>query len=65
VIKIDVEGAEILVLKGAEKTLKTNPNIKIIVASYHYPSEIEEVTNFLNERGFKTRVSRDGIVMTI
>jgi len=65
VIKIDVEGAEILVLKGAEKTLKANPNIKIIVAAEHYPSEAKEVCQFLNDRGFKTKVSQDNIVMTI
>ena len=65
IIKIDAEGAEIPILKGAEKTLKANPNAKIIVASYHYPSEIKEVCQFLNERGFKTKVSSGSVVMTI
>jgi FkbM family methyltransferase len=65
IIKIDAEGAEIPILRGAEKTLKTNPNLKIFVASYHYPSEVEEVCQFLNERGFKTRVLKEGIVTTI
>ena len=65
IIKIDAEGAEIPILKGAEKTLKANPNAKIIVASYHYPSEIKEVCQFLNERGFKTRVLKESIVTTI
>jgi FkbM family methyltransferase len=65
VIKIDTEGAEMLILKGAEKTLKENPKAKIIVASYHYPSEIKEVTDFLNKRGFKTKITKDGIVMTL
>lgn len=65
IIKIDTEGAEIPILKGAEKTLKTNPNAKIIVASYHYPSEVEEVCQFLNERGFKTIVLKESIIITI
>lgn len=65
IIKIDTEGSEIPILKGAEKTLKANPNAKIIVASYHYPSEIKEVCQFLNERGFKTKVSKENIVTTI
>lgn len=65
IIKIDTEGAEIPILKGAEKTLKANPNAKIIVASYHYPSEKEEVCQFLNERGFKTKVLLGDIVVTI
>ena len=65
IIKIDTEGSELPVLKGAEKTLKANPNIKIIVAAEHYPSEIKEVSQFLNNKGFKTKVSRDGIVMAV
>ena len=65
IIKIDAEGSEVPILKGAEKTLKANPNIKIIVAAEHYPSEAKEVCQFLNDRGFKTKVSQDNIVMTI
>jgi len=65
VLKIDAEGAEMSILKGADRTLKDNPNMKIIIASYHYPSEIKEVYQFLNERGFKTKVFPGGIVMTI
>ena len=65
VIKIDTEGAEMPILRGAEKTLKANPNIKIIVAVEHYPSEIEEVCQFLNDRGFETKISQNIIVTTI
>ena len=65
IIKIDTEGAEIPILKGAEKTLKANPNVKILVASYHYPLEKKEVCQFLNEKGLKTKVSKEGIVITI
>jgi len=64
IIKIDAEGAEAPILKGAEKTLKINPNLKIIVASYHYPSEIKEVQNFLENKGYKTKVFSPGIVIT-
>jgi len=65
IIKIDTEGAEIPVLKGAEKTLRANPSVKIIVAAEHYPGEAKEVCKFLNERGFKTKVSKENLVMTI
>ena len=65
IIKIDTEGAEIPILKGAEKTLKANPNIKIIIAAEHYPSEAKEVCQFLNDRGFETEVSHSGIIMTV
>ena len=64
IIKIDAEGAEAPILKGAEKTLKINPNLKIIVASYHYPSEIKEVQNILENKGYKTKVFSPGIVIT-
>ena len=64
-IKIDAEGAEIPILKGAEKTLKTNPNIKLIIATEHYPSEAEEVCQFLNDRGFKAKVYKGSIITTI
>jgi len=64
IIKIDAEGAEMPILKGAKTTLKANPNMKIIIASYHYPSEAKEVCQFLNERNFKTEAFPGGIIMT-
>jgi FkbM family methyltransferase len=65
IIKIDTEGAEVPILKGAEKTLKANPGCRVILASYHYPSQIKEVSQFLNDRGFKTKVYKDSIVITV
>ena len=65
IIKIDTEGSEISILKGAEKTLKNNPGIKILVAAEHYLSQAQEVCQFLNKKGFKTAVSRERTVMTI
>ena len=64
IIKIDVEGAEIEVIKGAKETLQNNPDAKIIVASYHYPGEVKEVQDFLHNMGFKTKVSPFDIVTT-
>lgn len=52
-IKIDVEGAELDVLKGGKKTLaKTR---ELVIASYHYPTEADEVEGFLRKHGFNTR----------
>jgi len=64
VIKIDAEGAEMPILKGAEKTLKNNPHMKLHIASYHYPSELKEVQDFLHQMGFKTKVNPFDIVTT-
>jgi FkbM family methyltransferase len=65
IVKIDTEGAEIPILKGSEKTLKNNPNMKIIVAAEHYPSEVREVCQFLNIKGFKTKVFSKDTVITV
>lgn len=65
VLKIDTEGAELLILKGAEETLRKNPRLKLFVASYHYPGEKEEVIQFLKERGFNPKISRGEIITTI
>jgi len=34
-IKMDIEGAEIKALLGAQKTIKNNPNINLAIACYH------------------------------
>lgn len=47
-IKIDVEGTELKVLKGALKTIKKHKP-KLTIAAYHYPHESAEVMEWLNE----------------
>jgi FkbM family methyltransferase len=45
-IKIDVEGAELSILKGAEKTIgQFRPSLTI--AAYHYPRETDEICTLL------------------
>jgi ribose 5-phosphate isomerase RpiB len=39
--------------------------MKIIVAAEHYPSQAEEVREFLNEKGFKIIVFKERTVATI
>ena len=51
VIKIDTEGYEMPILKGAIRTMERySPTL--VIAAYHYPGEIDEVTNFLRDRGY-------------
>jgi len=59
-IKIDAEGAELEILKGAKETLKTN-GLKLSIAVYHTPSEAKDVSEFLKARGFMV-VCLDGYV---
>lgn len=59
-IKIDVEGAELEVLKGAEKLFKTH-DVKIAIAAYHYPEEISEISQFLRLKGMNV-VSQGGYI---
>lgn len=65
ILKIDTEGSEVPILKGAKETLKKNNQMKtVFVASYHYPEQVREVTKLLNECGFSTKVDKNGIVST-
>lgn len=57
VIKIDVEGGELDVLKGAEKTLKRN-HIHLAIAAYHTRTEAQELSAFLLDRNFKIAKSK-------
>jgi FkbM family methyltransferase len=62
-IKMDVEGAELEVLEGAEKTLEIAR--KVVVAAYHIRNGKKtwpKVQQFLKVRGFKIRVTSDGLV---
>jgi FkbM family methyltransferase len=53
IIKIDVEGAELDVLKGAEETLKQyKPNIILATHDVHLPGVKSDCLKFLNELGY-------------
>ena len=56
-IKIDAEGAELKVLKGAARILANN-NVQLAIASYHETAEgvpeVDEIMKFLNGLGYKT-----------
>jgi len=53
-IKIDVEGAELLVLKGAEETLKKAKNVKLLMdIDLKDDGQRHELFDFLRQCGFK------------
>ena len=54
IIKIDVEGAEYDVLKGAEETLKNcKPNILLATHDCHLPGVQKKCVQFLEELGYR------------
>ncbi len=58
IIKIDVEGYEMGVLKGAERTIRSlRPRMQIEVHQQH--SMTCEVCNWLEDKGFSTKVLRE------
>jgi len=62
-IKIDIEGAEIEALEGAEQTLKNTH--KIMIASYHERNGIKtshKIAQTLINSGFKTYIAENNLV---
>jgi FkbM family methyltransferase len=58
-IKVDAEGSELNVLKGAERTLKENEAF-LSIAAYHVPNELREISNFLRDIGYEVFIRRLG-----
>lgn len=50
-VKINIEGSELSVLKGAEKTLEEN-DLVLAIATDHYPNQTEEVITYLKRKGY-------------
>lgn len=51
VIKIDTEGYEIPILQGAESII-ANDKPKFLIASYHYPTEAQDVVKYLSAKHY-------------
>ena len=65
-IKIDVEGHELAVLKGAEKTIRASaPNILVEIEERHHTGAIGDVSAFLTSLGYEGFFILDGKVSPI
>lgn len=60
-IKMDIEGAELRALQGAEQTLRKN-SIKMDICAYHNADDEARIKKFLKEIGYSATVS-DGYMV--
>jgi hypothetical protein len=56
-LKIDTEGAEARVLKGADKTLEGNPNLKITICTYDKQNDGNDLADILKGHNFNITYS--------
>ena len=56
-IKMDIEGAEIEVLKGSKSFLKSTSNIKIACCTYHHQDDADLIHNLFKEIGLENEFS--------
>lgn len=57
-IKMDIEGAEINALIGAEKTIFSNPDIRIAACSYHKHNDEIIIRSIMEHYGLRTATSK-------
>lgn len=55
-VKMDVEGNEMNVLRGAERLLQRD-NVRFAVCTYHQEGDEEKLQRFFEERGYQTEFS--------
>ena len=55
-MKIDVEGAELEVLKGAEELLNSKKIFRIVIAAYHSQTQAEGLTRYLTAFDYEVKL---------
>ncbi len=63
-VKMDIEGAEVEVLKGSKDFLTSNKNIKLACCTYHKHYDEKEVTKLVTDMGFHYELT-DGYMYNI
>lgn len=63
-VKLDIEGAEVDVLKGSKEFLSNNHNIKLACCTYHRHDDERNVISLVKEMGFEYELS-DGYMYNI
>jgi hypothetical protein len=57
-IKADIEGGELSLLRGAQKTLAAQTASKLVLCTYHKQEDAREFDKILTENGFSTEFSK-------
>jgi len=57
-IKADIEGAEIKLLKGAQKTLTNQKGIKLLLCTYHRQNDEADIKEFLKKHNSSVETSK-------
>jgi len=61
-LKIDVEGAELRLLNGCKRILRSGKPLKVAICTYHNAVDEQELNEILTQNGFKTSHS-DGFML--
>jgi hypothetical protein len=62
-LKLDVEGHEADVLRGAASIIESCPSMQAAVCTYHRQEDLEILTNLLEELGMTARPSRGSMLL--
>jgi hypothetical protein len=62
-IKMDIEGAEVKVLKASKDLLSQNRNIKVACCTYHRDSDADVLNNYFKELGYTVQYSGGYMLM--
>jgi hypothetical protein len=61
-LKVDVEGAESKLLKGTQRFLSQQKQLKVVICTYHKQDDVKEFSSFLIQLGFSVTAS-DGYML--
>jgi hypothetical protein len=56
-IKADIEGSEVSMMRGAEKTLAARQNLRLALCVYHRRNDARDLNDILIRHGFSTALS--------